>query len=201
MDSPSASLPSASHTELVLSVERAYREIWVVDRLSALWSVILAKCLLAQWAIDNYAIPISGLRYIWSLTLIMAVIASALYLQAHRLKLSFLPNQLRVGSAVFTGLLINLGFIFYAHFALGAISTVATYALAATLLGGWSLVRATLRRAVEPLIAALLWWLVAGLMLRAAPNLSLLWLGLGFLGAQALPTFALVARTQKTFRV
>lgn len=201
METPPSSLPSESHTELALSVERAYREAVVVDRLGALWSVILAKCLLAQWAIDYYSIPISGLRYIWTLTLVMAVVASGLYLQAHRAKLSLFPNQFRVGSAVFLGLMINLGFIFYAHFALAALSSVATYALVATTMGGWSLVRATLRRAPEPLMAALLWWLVAGLILRADSTVSLLWLGLGCLFAQAMPNFAMVARTQKTLRV
>ena len=201
MEMPSTSLPSDSHTELALSVERAYREAIVVDRLGAIWSVILAKCLLAQWAIDYFAIPISGLRYIWALTLTMAVVASALYLQAHRTKLSLFPNQFRVGSAVFVGLMINLGFIFYAHFALAALSSVAAYAMVATTMGGWSLARAALRRAPEPLMASLLWWWVAAMILRADPSFSFLWLGLGCLFAQAMPGFALVARTQKALRV
>ncbi len=201
METPPTSLPSESHTELAMSVERAYREAVVVDRLGALWSVILAKCLLAQWAIDYYAIPISGLRYIWTLTLTMAVVASGLYLQAHRAKLILFPNQFRVGSAVFIGLTINLGFILYAHFALAAVPLNICYAIIAASMGGWSLVRATLRRAPEPLMAALLWWLVAGWMLRVDPTLSLLWLGLGFLFAQALPNFAMVSRTQKALRV
>ena len=79
-----SSLPASSDTELSLSVERASREVVVVDRLGALWSLILAKCFLAQWAIDKFVMPISGLRYIWSLTLTMAVIATVLYLRAHR---------------------------------------------------------------------------------------------------------------------
>lgn len=201
METSPTSLPSESHTELAMSVERAYREAVVADRLGAVWSVILAKCLLAQWAIDYYAIPISGLRYIWTLTLIMAVVASALYLQAHRAKLLLFPNQFRVGSAVFIGLIINLGFVLYVHFALAAIPLSVSYAIIAASMGGWSLVRATLRRAPEPLMAALLWWLVAGLILRVEPALSLMWLGLGCLFAQALPNFAMVSRTQKTLRV
>lgn len=76
MSSTSTSLPSGADTELALSVERAYREVIVLDRLGAIWSVILAKCLLAQWAINEFSIPISGLRYIWLLTLSMAVVAT-----------------------------------------------------------------------------------------------------------------------------
>jgi len=45
---PATSLPPGQDTELALSVERAYREALVTDRLGAIWSLILAKCLLAQ---------------------------------------------------------------------------------------------------------------------------------------------------------
>jgi len=70
---PVTSLPPAQDTELSLSVERAYRESLVTDRLGAIWSLILAKCFLAQWAILRFSIPISGPRYIWTLTLIMGL--------------------------------------------------------------------------------------------------------------------------------
>ena len=103
MSSTSTSLPASADTELALSVERAYREVIVIDRLGAIWSVILAKCLLAQWAINEFSIPVSGLRYIWLLTLSMAVVATGLYLRAHQSKINFLPNQLRVGTAIFLG--------------------------------------------------------------------------------------------------
>ena len=63
------------------------------------------------------------------------------------------------------------------------------------------MVRATLRRAPEPLMGALLWWLVAVLILRARSEFSILWLGLGCLVAQAFPIFAIVMRTQKSLRV
>ena len=45
---PVTSLPPVQETELALSVERAYREALVTDRLGAIWSLILAKCFLAQ---------------------------------------------------------------------------------------------------------------------------------------------------------
>jgi hypothetical protein len=67
-------------------------------------------------------------------------------------------------------------------------------ALAAALLGSWSLARAALRRAWPPLVGALLWWGLAATALRAPSDEALLWLGLGMLGAQALPGFAVAAR-------
>ena len=188
------SLPPVQETELALSVERAYREALVTDRLGAIWSLILAKCFLAQWAITQYSIPVSGAFYIWTLTLVMGTVASLYYLHAHRVKLYLLPTHFRVNAAVLGGLLVSLGFVAYARFALGAIEAPVATALGAALLGSWSLARAALRRAWPPLVGALLWWGLAATALRAPAGEAMLWLGLGMLGAQALPGFAVAAR-------
>ena len=191
---PATSLPPVQETELALSVERAYREALVTDRLGAIWSLILAKCFLAQWAITQYSIPVSGAFYIWTLTLVMGTVASLYYLHAHRVKLYILPTHFRVNAAVLGGLLVSLGFVAYARFALGAIEAPVAAALGAALLGSWSLARAALRRAWPPLVGALLWWGIAATALRAPADEAMLWLGLGLLGAQALPGFAVAAR-------
>jgi len=191
---PATSLPPVQETELALSVERAYREALVTDRLGAIWSLILAKCFLAQWAITQYSIPVSGAFYIWTLTLVMGTVASLYYLHAHRVKLYLLPTHFRVNAAVLAGLLVSLGFVAYARFALGAIEAPVAAALGAALLGSWSLARAALRRAWPPFVGALLWWGIAATALRAPADEAMLWLGLGLLGAQALPGFAVAAR-------
>lgn len=191
---PATSLPPVQETELALSVERAYREALVTDRLGAIWSLILAKCLLAQWAITQYSIPVGGAFYVWTLTLVMGTVASLYYLHAHRVKLHLLPTHFRVNAAVLGGLLVSLGFVAYARFALGAIEAPVAAALGAALLGSWSLARAALRRAWPPLVGALLWWGLAATALRAPASEAMLWLGLGMLGAQALPGFAVAAR-------
>jgi len=194
---PVTSLPPAQDTELSLSVERAYRESLVTDRLGALWSLILAKCFLAQWAILRFAIPVSGPLYIWTLTLIMAIVASAYYLHAHRVRLYLLPTHFRVNAAVLAGLVVALGFVAYAYFALGLLSAPLAASLAAVLLGSWSLARAALRRAWPPLLGAFLWWGLAATALRSPADQALLWLGLGLLCAQALPGFAVAARASR----
>ncbi len=191
---PATSLPPVQETELALSVERAYREALVTDRLGAIWSLILAKCLLAQWAITQYSIPVSAAFYVWTLTLVMGTVASLYYLHAHRVKLYLLPTHFRVNAAVLGGLVVSLGCVAYARFALGAIEAPVAAALGAALLGSWSLARAALRRAWPPLVGALLWWGLAATALRAPADEALLWLGLGMLGAQALPGFAVAAR-------
>lgn len=194
-------LPAAADAELSLSVERAYREVVLVDRLGALWSLILAKCFLAQWAIDTYQMPINGLRYIWVLTLTMAIVATVLYLRAHRTPLALFPHQMRVSSAVLGGLLVVQGFLLYAHLGLGLLSAAVTAALAAAMLGAWSLARASLRRAREPFVGAILWWALAATALTSPAHRALLWVGLGFLFAQAVPGFVLARRIERAARV
>jgi len=191
---PVTSLPSGGGAELALSVERAYREARVLDRLGALWSLILAKCLLAQWAIATYAIPVSGLAYVWSLSLTMAVLASGLYLRANRMPLSMIPVTRRVAGAVLLAFAVAAGFVLYARFAQDALGPSAASGLCAALAGGWSLSRAALRKAWEPLLGAFLWWGLAGTALRSPDHEALLWQGLGWLSASALPSFALSLR-------
>jgi hypothetical protein len=190
-------LPPAQETELVLSVERAYSEAIVTERLGAIWALTFAKCFLAQWAINTYLIPVNGLVYIWTLTLTMLTVASLYYLHAHRVPLRAVSTHLRIHAAIFLGGIVVQGFIVYAHFALGAMAASTTAGLMAAVMGTWSLIRAALRRAWEPFLGALLWWGLAGQALRGSDHQALLWLGLGLMFAQALPAFIVARRTAR----
>ncbi len=195
------SLPAGQATELSLSVERAYREALVINRLGALWALILAKCFLAQWAIGRFAIPVNGLIYIWTLTLTMALVATAYYLHAHRIAIRFFPTQVRVGSAGLLGLVVALAFVAYAHLGLNLITLAATAGLSAALLGSWSMTQAAMRRAWEPLLGALVWWSAALMAMHGRDADALLGIGAGFLFAQALPGFILCLRMAREKRV
>jgi len=201
MPVPLTSLPPEDNAELALSVERAYREGEVLDRLEALWALILAKCFILQWAIDAYALPVRGLVYVWLLTFAMAAAATGLYLRAHRLRLGLLPWRGRVSAALLVGLLVGLGALAYAHGARGFLPAVAAAALACVLLGNAALVRAALVGGPEPLVGTFLWWAAAAQAFRDDDGRALLWVGLGFLGAQALPGFARLARRRREQRV
>ncbi|TSA33173.1 MAG: hypothetical protein D4R66_04995 [Opitutales bacterium] len=173
----------------------------VIDRLGALWALILAKCFLAQWAIGRFAIPVNGLIYIWTLTLTMALLATAYYLHAHRIAFRFFPTQVRVGSAGLLGLVVALGFVAYVHLGLNLITLAAAVGLSAALLGSWSILQVALRRAGEPLMGALVWWGVALMALHGRDADGLLWIGAGFLFAQAFPGFVLCLRMAREKRV
>lgn len=195
-----ASLPPAGSAELALSIERAYREAAVLERLEALWALILAKCFLLQWAIDAYALPVRGLVYVWTLTFAMAAFASFLYLRAHRVTLRLLPWHTRVSGALLAGLLVALAALAYAQGALGALAPAITAGLACVLLGGWSLARAALGRAPEAFGGALAWWGFGWVAAHDGDGRALLWVGAGWLLAQALPGFARLARRRREQR-
>ncbi|GBL42522.1 hypothetical protein LBMAG55_15280 [Verrucomicrobiota bacterium] len=201
MPAPLTSLPPEENAELTLSVERAFREAAVLERLEAIWAVILAKCFLLQWAIEAFQIPIRGLVYVWLLTFAMATMASALYLRANRMSLRVVPWQSRVSSALLAGLLLGLGSLAYAHGARGWLPAGAAAGLACGLLGNWALVRGVLSGASEQYVGAVAWWVFGWQAAQDHDGRALLWVGLGFLGAQALPGFVRLARRRREQRV
>lgn len=190
---PVTSLPSRADAELALAVERAHRETLVLDRLGALWALLLAKCCLLQSAIERWSLPIAGWLYVWACSLALASFASALYLRAHRADLRVVPVNARVATALLAGLALLLLGACYASLALGLLGHAALGAAALGLAGLHGIVHAALRRRAEPLVGALLAWGAAWSCLRAPDAATTLaWCGSGLLLGSALPGFALV---------
>jgi len=190
---PSLPLPARADAELALAVERAHRESLVLDRLAALWALLLAKCCLLQAAIERWRIPVDGWLYVWTCSLALAAFASVLYLRAHRADLRVIPHNTRVATALLAGLCILLLGAAHASLALGLAAPAALGASALGLAGLHALVHAALRRRPEPLVGALLAWGAAWSCLHAADLAAVLaWCGGGLLLGSALPGFALV---------
>lgn len=188
---PAVSLPAVADAELALSLERAHRETRVLDRLGAVWALLLAKCCLLQAAILHWAVPIRGLLYIWVLSLVLGALASFHYLRAHRAELAIVPVNLRVGASLLAGLLIaGLGAA-HATFALDLVEHSAFAAICCALGGVHALVQATMRRAGAPLLGALAWWAAAWRALGQPDDVALAWVGAGLLVGQAVPGFFL----------
>jgi hypothetical protein len=88
---------------------------------------------------------------------------------------------------VLGGVVVSLGFVAYARFALGAIEASVAAALAAALLGSWSLARAALAPRLAAARRRPLWWGLAATALRAPADEALLWLGLGIWARRRFP--------------
>lgn len=189
---PEIRLPAAADAELALSLERAHRETQVLDRLAAVWALLLAKCCLLQAAILRWDIPIRGLVYIWALSIALGLLASWHYLRAHRADLTLVPVNRRVGTALLLALLVLMLGAAHATFTLGLASPSALAAMACALGAVHALAQGALRRRPEPVLGALVWWASAWQALRQPPALALACVGVGLLLGQALPGFALV---------
>lgn len=189
---PPSALPSRADGELALALERAHRETLVLDRLHALWALLLAKCCLLQAAIERWRVPIDGWLYVWACSLALAAFASVLYLRAHRADLGRIPANTRVAAALLAGLaILGLGAA-HASLGLGLLGPAALGAALLGLAGLHGLVHAALRRRPEPLVGALAAWGSAWSCLHATDlAATLAWCGAGLLLGSSLPAFAL----------
>ncbi|MFZ9201584.1 MAG: hypothetical protein ACO23N_04050 [Opitutales bacterium] len=185
-------LPPGADAELALSLERAHHETQVLDRLTAVWSLLLAKCCLLQSAILHWSIPIGGLAYVWSLSLALGAFATYHYLRAHEVELLVVPVNRRLGSTLLLGLILTFLGAAHATFALDLVSPPVLAALTCCLGAIHALSRAAMRRRAAPFLGSLAWWTSAWLALRQPDDLALAVVGLGFLLGHALPGFALV---------
>lgn len=194
---PRASLPDRADTELTLALERAHRETFVLDRLHALWALLLAKCCLLQAAIERWRVPVDGWLVVWMSSLVLAAFATLLYLRAHRADLGRIPANTRVAAALLLGLaILGLGAA-HASIGLGLLGPAALGAALLGLVGLHGLVHAALRRRPEPLVGALLAWGAAWSCLHSRTLAeTLAWCGVGLLLGASLPAFA-VARAAR----
>jgi FtsH-binding integral membrane protein len=190
-------LPAAADAELRLALERAHREIQILDRLLGLWGLLLAKCCFLQAAIERWQIPLEGWLVVWSSSLGLATLASVHYLRAHRADLAQIPSNRRVSAALTLGLVVVALGAAHASAARDLLGAAALGALIAALVGVQALVTAALRHRAEPLFGALLAWTCAALAL-GAPALSsvLIWTGSALLLGLGLP-FLAMARVKR----
>lgn len=188
---PPAALPPLADAELSLALERSHRETRVLDRLVAVWALLLAKCCLLQAAILRWEIPVSGLLYVWVLSLSLGLLASYHYLRAHRAELAIVPANRRVTAGLTLGLGLVLLGAAHATFGLGLVTPPVLAALACALGAVQALVQGLLRRRIEPCLGAAAWWVAAWHALRQPTDLALACVGLGFLLGQSLPGFVL----------
>jgi len=189
---PVTTLPEAADAELRLSLERAHREIAALDRLVGIWGLLLAKCCLAQAAIERWSLPLDGWIVVWSGSLALAALASLLHLRSHLGSFARVPAAFRVSTVLALALLVVALGAAHASASRGLVGPVALGALVSGLVGAHALVVAAIRHRGEPLLGALAAWAAASAGLGAErPDQALLWTGAAFLGGLALPFLAL----------
>ena len=81
----------------------------------ALWGLLFTKCFLLEYLVRHYAVPINSLAYVWTLSVLMATVATVVYTNLHkneRAKLFQQPSILLIIlSAIVSALFILRGLI------------------------------------------------------------------------------------------
>ena len=80
-----------------------------------LWGLIISKCLTLEYLIQVYSIPINSLFYIWTLTLVMAIVATATFLNTKNIRIGVMENISIVHACWFTCAVVGLlSIVFFA---------------------------------------------------------------------------------------
>jgi hypothetical protein len=173
--------------ELEIALERARRVPAFRALLLLCWGLIMAKCLLVQWTILTYHVPINGVVMVWVPSVSVCALITIYYASRVFRELPHMPLSGRIVSATWIACGTAFIVLVIAVVAYGEFSSYLLPALAAVLLGvGYYIHSATGYRILFKLAAAG-WW-IAALWLFAHPDPSALaWMSLFLVLFEVLP--------------
>jgi hypothetical protein len=148
------------------------------------WGLILAKCLLLQWAIIHYSIPVNGLLFVWTPSFIFAALCVAVYLSTHAEDYATLPKRQRILSNLRYGLIAVVVILTIASLGMGTFAPLLLPGVAALLAGISFLAEGVYTKRRLYLALGIVWW-IGAIALLATPTPSAL-------GGLALLTLILV---------
>jgi hypothetical protein len=126
--------------------------------ITTLWGLLLTKCFLLEFLVRHYEVPIHSLTYIWTLSILMAGVATAVYVNvSSESRAGFVPPA-GFGLTVLSGLLV-------------------------TLLSLWALLAPSGQGGLALALAALVLSLKHGWRVRQGGGADSRWLALGWLAA------------------
>jgi hypothetical protein len=166
--------------------------------IAALWALIFAKCFFFEYLVAYYQIPINSALYIWSLTLLMATVATVVYFKINathawqRARKALGTVWCFCGSAI--GLLIACAFLFD----LLSLQELPTW-IGAVLAIGYSIQFMRVRR-WHLVFSATGWYLGAGLMQSATIPLPLLLFAICLVSFTAAPLLLLYREYKSAIR-
>ncbi len=151
------------------------------------WGLILAKCLLAQWAFGRYHLPINPGFYVWTLSLGGSGAITIIYAYSLFRELPTMPLSGRLASATWIACAAGFGILAVMSLLRGAFDPFLLPALAAVLLGVGCFIQSVIdRRRLFKFLAAG-WWLSAvGLFSQTTVD-ALAWMALALTLFVALP--------------
>jgi len=152
------------------------------------WGLIVAKCLLLEWAAECYHSPINTFLFVWIPSFMISGVITIVY--AYRLfrELPRMPLSGRLVSATWVGCTTGFGVLALAAVSDGVFDVYLLPALAAVLLGVGCFIQSVVDRQRTFKLLAVGWWLAA-LGMFASPNVNALaWMALSLLLLLIIPS-------------
>jgi hypothetical protein len=153
--------------------------------LSVLWALIFAKCFLLEYWVLVYAVPINSIIYVWSLSLFMATVASAIYVNLNRKEQGRL-NLTSPTALIWSGCFALIALTAVGSLALDLLPFHRFPAIAAGILGCTYAGQYFNRREPSTLYSTAGWFLAAGLLLSVTWPLTLLYFSISLILFSAL---------------
>lgn len=192
--------PSHEFAEVQLALEKGYRLTPFRGLLFLFWGLILAKCSLVQWSIITYQVPIDGLLYIWTPSIIFGIVCTVVYARLtleefHRAPLTNnLVRGIWVACAISLALLgiVGVGFQEFSPWLLPA--------MLAVMLGLGYCIHGFLDKRPLFFFAAAGWWLGSVWLFYLANTDTLLWLAGMLVAFQVAPSTLLWLERRRQVR-
>jgi len=159
--------------ELDLALEKSRRMPGFRALLALVWGLVLAKCLLAQWAFSHYHLPINPGFYVWTLSLGGSGAITLVYAYTLFRELPTMPLSGRLASATWVACAMGFAILAVMSQFEGAFDLFLLPALGAVLLGVGCFIQSVIDRRKLFKFLAVGWWLAA-IGLFTQPNVNAL---------------------------
>lgn len=145
------------------------------------WGLIMAKCLLAQWAAIRFQMPINTTVFVWGLSLAGSGALTLAYAWMLFRELPTMPLSGRLVSATWVGCAIGFGLLAIVAIGYNAFNPYFLPALAAVLLGVGCHIQSVIDRRKLYRVLAAGWWLAALGLFTLTDYNALGWMALALL--------------------
>lgn len=155
------------------------------------WGLIFTKLFLLEYGVQVYDVPINSTIYVWSLTLIMGLLCSVVYVGLVLKKRSSKPLTNRVIGSLWLATLAGVGILALSSIVLERFDPFAMPVVCATALGGGYFVHGALIRFPPFQRLGVAWWVAALVLAALAGPLSMIGFAVALVFLQVIPTAVL----------
>ena len=163
---------------------------------SLLWGLLLTKCFALEYFATKYAAPINTAFYVWSLSILMATVATAVHLKMRVAA----DGGVRGISAVHVAWVIAGFFVatlWIAHRQLDGVSHQLLLSLIAVVVGATSITHGRMVKQPQRVALGVAWWIGAAVLFSTAPPSNYLVFSACIFSLWVIPSlFAFVTRSQ-----